>query len=534
MKKLLLIALFLVITGSLTIYGCSSKTTPATSANTPAASSSVQSALPPTAWKVTPAGQLGGDFIWASSLGITNMGSHIDANSASITYPIFEPLLRTDEAGNLFGWLAQTWEISPDKKSITFKLRQGVKFHDGTTFNAEAVKYNLEQTAASNVAGAFVLKKISSYEVVDPYTLKLNLSAFDQTLLFRLAQTVIGQISSPTAMQTKTTPEERAVGTGPFKFQSWKRDDFVKAVKFPDYWQKGKPYLDSITYRTITDPTTMMMAFKSGEVHIIAPIEPVDVLTLRKEGFDAGPQGLSWVHSIIPDGNNADSPFADKRVRKALEYAIDRKGFVEGIGMGIYKVTYQMAIPENAWYDSSLPAYEYNVAKAKQLLAEAGYPNGFKTALVTDVRGRKDIITAVVTYLKDVGITTEVDVATLPRITELQQKGWKGILYPGFPHPINLVNYVARWGDPGNYVSFYHPAGWNANLEAIYSETDSAKTASMLKATVKTIYDESIAIPLADTYSLYARNKDQVYNYWFHSNATSGWWEAADVWMKKK
>ena len=388
--------------------------------------------------------------------------------------------------------------------------------------------------AASKVAGAFALKKVTGYEVVDPYTLKMNLSAYDHTLLLRLGQTILGQISSPTAMKTKTTPEERAVGTGPFKFDSWKRDDFIKAVKFENYWQKGKPYLDSITYRTITDPTTLMMAFKSGEVHNISPIEPVDVLTLQKEGYDSGPQGLSWVHSIIPDGNNPDSPFADKRVRKALEYAIDRKGFVQGIGMGIARVTYQMASPVNAWYDSSLQPYEYSVAKAKQLLAEAGYPNGFTTPFVTDVRGRKDMINALATYLKDVGITIQVDIATLPRITEIQQTGWKGILYPGFPQPMNLVNYVARWGDPGNFVSFYHPQGWNAKWEAIYTELDDAKRVNMLKETVKIIYDESIAIPLQDDNSLYAMNKDQVYNFRFHTNATSGWWEAADVWMKKK
>ena len=520
MKKILLTTLFLSIACSLIIGICSE---PA-----PAAP------LPPGAWKVTPPEQLGGDFIWASTLGIPNMGSHIDANSPSIVYPIFEPLIRTDENGRLFGWLAESWKISPDKKSITFNLRKGVKFHDGTDFNAEAVKYNLEQSLAANLPGSFVLKKVSSYDIIDTHTLRMNLTVYDQTLLLRLAQSVIGQISSSTVMKSKTTPEERAMGTGPFKFHSWKRDDFIKAVKNPNYWQKGKPYVDSVTYKCIKDSTAMLMAFKAGEVHIVAPIEPVDVLQLRKEGYDSGPQGVTWIHSIIPDGNNPDSPFADQRVRKALEYAIDRKGFVEGIGMGLYGLSYQMAEPNNPWYDSTLKPYEYNVAKAKQLLAEAGYPNGFKTAFVTDVRGRKDIIDAVVTYLKEVGIEVTVDVATLPRIMELQQKGWKGILYPGFPQPANLVNYLARWGDATNFVSFYRPRGWQDKWEKLAVEPDDAKRDNMLMETVRIIYDESIAIPLAPTNSLYVRNRDQIYNYWFHSNNTSGWWESADIWIKKK
>lgn len=520
MKKIILMTLLLFIAFSFIIEN----------GNKPAGAA----ILPPGAWKVTPPEQFGGDFIWASTLGIPNMGSHIDANSPSIVYPIFEPLIRTDENGKLFGWLAESWKISPDKKSITFYLRKGINFHDGTEFNAEAVKYNLEQSLAANLPGSFVLKKISSYDLIDAHTLRLNLSAYDHTLLLRLAQTVIGQISSPTAMKTKKTPEERAVGTGPFKFHSWKRDEFIKAVKNPNYWQKGKPYIDSVTYRCIKDSTAMLMAFKAGEVHIVAPIEPVDVLKLRKEGYDAGPQGLTWIHSIIPDGNNPDSPFADKRVRKALEYALDRPGFVQGIGMGLYGLTYQMAEPTNPWYDHSIKPYEYNVAKAKQLLAEAGYPTGFKTSFITDVRGRKDIIDAVVTYLKEVGIEVTVDVATLPRITELQQKGWKGILYPGFPQPANLVNYLARWGDPFNFVSFYRPRGWQEKWEKLANEPDDTKRDQLLMEIVRIIYDESIAIPLAATNSLYVRNRDQIYNYWFHSNNTSGWWESAEIWIKKK
>ncbi|HSW57186.1 MAG TPA: ABC transporter substrate-binding protein [Dehalococcoidales bacterium] len=511
------------------------RTTPATPASptTPAASPTVQSALPAGAWRVSAPQQLGGHFIWASTLGITNMGSHIDANSPSITYPIFEPLIRTDENEKLFPWLAESWETDLFRKTITFKLRKGVKFHDGTDFNAEAVKYNLEQTLAANLAGSAVLRKISSYDIIDSHTIRLNLTEFDYTLLLRLAQTVIGQMSSPTAMQTKKTPEERAVGTGPFRFDSWKRDDFVKGVKFAGYWQPGKPYLDSITYRCITDPTAMLMAFKAGEIHRAQPIEPVDVLQLRKENFESGPQGLDWVHMIMPDGNNPKSPFADKRVREALEYAIDRKGISEGIGMGLYTTTYQMATIQNSWYDPNLAARTYDPARARQLLTAAGYPRGFKTKLLTDTRARRDILTTLVTYLKDVGIEAEVDIATVPRITTLQREGWEGILYTGFPQPVNLVNYVARWGDKDNFTSFYRPPGWQAKWDQLYSQPDETRRIAQLKELVKIIYDESIGIPLAGTNSLFVSRAGQVNNFWFHSNSTSGWYESADIWLKR-
>jgi ABC-type transport system substrate-binding protein len=462
------------------------------------------------------------------------MGAPIDApTSFSIIHPIFELLIRTDENEKLFPWLAESWKISPDSKSITFYLRKGVKFHDGTDFNAEAVKYNLEQVLAANIAGSSVLKKISSYDIIDPYTIRLNLTAFDYTLLVRLGQSVIGMMASPTAMQTKKTPEERAVGTGPFKFDSWSRDGFVKGVKNPNYWQKGKPYLDSITYKAITDVTVAIMSFKAGELDLEQNIDPVDAKQLQKDGYKVEQSGVTWLHSLIPDGANPKSPFADIRVRQALEYAIDKKTHAEGVGMGAYTPLYQVAMPKDLYYDPSLQPREYNPAKAKQLLAEAGYPGGFKTKLVTDVRVRKDSLQAIQTYLKEVGIEVETDIADVARITALQRGGWEGILYPGFPQPDNLLNYLTRWGDATNFVSFYRPPGWQSMWDQLAAQPDDTLRANQLKAIVKLMYDQSIAIPFQGDVPFRVSRPGVVNNFGFHTNRTSGWYESADVWLKK-
>ena len=176
---------------------------PPSSTATTSTSPAVVSALPSTVWgPLSAPKKLGGSFIWSSNLGIPTMGCPIDMpTSYSLIIPLYEALVRTDENEKLFPWLAESWTVAPDGKSITFNLRKGIKFHDGTDFNAEAVKYNLQQMLAANVTGTDVLKKITSYDIIDATTIRLNLTAYDYTLLLRLGQSVIGLMASPAAMQ---------------------------------------------------------------------------------------------------------------------------------------------------------------------------------------------------------------------------------------------------------------------------------------------------------------------------------------------
>jgi peptide/nickel transport system substrate-binding protein len=509
-------------------------TTAAASTTSTTASPAAASVLPSTVYTLTPPKKLGGSFIWSSNLGIPTVGAPIDMpTSYSLIHPIFEPLVRTDENEKLFPYLAESWTVAPDGKSITFNLRKGIKFQDGTDFNAEAVKYNLQQMLAANIAGSDVLKKITSYDVVDATTIRLNLTSYDYTLLLRLGQSIIGLMASPTAMQNGKTPQERAIGTGPFKFDSWARDSFIKVVKNPDYWQKGKPYLDSITYKCITDITVAIMSFKAGELDVEQNVDPIDAVQLKKEGFQVEQSGVTWIHSLIPDGGNPKSPFADIRVRQALEYAIDKKGHADGVGMGAYAVLDQIAMPTDAYYDSTLAPRTYNVAKAKQLLADAGYPNGVKVKLQTDVRVRKDSLQAIQTYLKDAGFETTTDIADVARMTSIQRTGWEGILYPGFPQPDNLLNYLTRWGDGTNFVSFYRPDGWQDMWNKLATISDDAARAAQLKTIVKLMYDQSIGIPFQGDRPFRLTRTGVVNNFAFHTNRTSGWYESADVWVNK-
>jgi peptide/nickel transport system substrate-binding protein len=481
----------------------------------------------------------GGTFVWNHNGGIPAIGAPADNMGIAgnrNTFPALEQLVRTDEQERIRPWLAESWNIAKDGKSITLHLRKGIKFHDGTPFNSEAVKYNLEAVLKANIVGSAFLNNVSSYDTVDENTLRINLKTYDSTFMLRLAQaTAIGQIASPTAMKKEAAPDMVAklhcVGTGPFVFDSWKRDTFVKYKKWNGYWQKGKPYLDEIKIQNIADITVSIMSFKSGEALAVENIDPVDAKQLEKEGYEIYQPNLYFLHSILPDGANPNSPFAKKNVRLALDYAIDKRTMSKGIGMGYYEPLCQLATKKDPWFNSGLQYREYDPKKAKQLLADAGYPNGFKTKLISDVMARKDAQVAIQTYLKEVGIETELVVLEVGAAFAKPRQGWEGILFPGFPNVGTLVGIADRWGQPTNYVSFYRPPGWQEKWNALFAQLDDKKRLAQMKELMKVLYDEAAGIPYQGDAPLLVHQKVQGFKH--HSNHMTSFWEPAEVWLSK-
>jgi peptide/nickel transport system substrate-binding protein len=480
----------------------------------------------------------GGTFTWNHNGGIPAIGAPADNLAIAgnrNTFPALENVLRTDEQENIKPWLCESWTVAKDGKSITLRMRKGVKFHDGTPFNAEAVKFNLEAVLKANIMGSAFLNKVTSYEVVDEYTLRINLKEYDSTFLLRLAQSAMGQMASPTAMKKEVTPDTMAklhcVGTGPFVFDSWKRDSFVKYKKWNGYWQKGKPYVDEIKIQNIADITVSIMAFKSGEAQAVENIDPVDAKQLEKEGYGIYQPNLYFLHSILPDGNNPNSPFAKKNVRLAVDYAIDKRAIAKGIGMGYYEPLAQLGTSKDPWFNPALKLREYDPKKAKQLLAEAGYPNGFKTKLISDVMARKDTQVAIQTYLKEVGIDTELEVLEVGAAFMKPRQGWEGILFPGFPNVGTLVGIADRWGLPNNYISFYRPAGWQEKWNALYSQIDNKKRLAQMKELLKILYDEAAGIPYQGDAPLLVHQK--VNGFYHHANHMVSFWDPAEVWISK-
>jgi len=443
----------------------------------------------------------------------------------------------TDEQDNIQPWLVTKWDVSADGKTIVFHLEENVKFQDGTDFDAAAVQYNLEAVVKANIGGTAFLKNVSSYEIPDKYTLKLNLAAVDSTFLLRIAQGVIGLMASPTALQKTTTPETIAqvhsVGTGPFLFDSWERDSFVKYKKWTGYRKTGLPYLDAIEIRNTADLTVSIMSLRAGEVHAVENVDPVDAVQLGKDGFTLYQPNLYFLHSVVASGNNPDSPFAKKEVRLALEYAIDKKTIAQGVGMGYYEALNQVATPKDSWYNKDLPFREFSPAKARELLAEAGYPEGFTTKLVSDVMARRDTLTAVQTYLNDVGIKTELEILDFGAAFGLPRQGWEGVYFPGFPNVGTLLGVQGRFGDPTTYISMYQPAGYWEKWDALFAELDGVKRTAILKDILKMIYDEAIGIPYQGDAPIVAM-VPTLHGFAHHAFHVTSFWDPGQVWLEKK
>ena len=525
--------LVVVIVSSLLLAGCGEAKETTTEPTT---------SEPATSETTTPTGgepQYGGTLVIVCDESIDALGYPAEAQPKGFLYyksalPVIETLLNNDSQENLTPGLAESWDVATDGKTITLNLRKNIKFHDGTDFNAAAVKYNLE---AWDVTYAPYLTNIVSIDTPDDYTVKLTLNEYDVFLLQRFATGSVGMIASPTAMAKPATPEtmaeEHMVGTGPFIFDSWQRQDYVKYHKNPDYWQPGKPYVDAIEFRFVADYMTRLLSFQAGEADYTGALYPAEANQLEAEGYRIEASELTFVWHFYPDGMSENSHFKDLKVREAIEYAIDKETMALGIGEGFWDAAYQFARPGTSYYGSDLPTRTYDPDKARELLTEAGYPTGFKTTIITDVRVKMDIVTAVQTYLKEVGIDCEVDVADVPRMASLTRSGWEDtLLWQGYPMGSTKMGIYQTFASEGTMVSMYRPAGWQAEWDAMVSTTDEATFLAILTQKNAEIVEWLPAIPLIYDHRIYAANP-RVHDIGWSVGQNALWWDPTNVWLSE-
>lgn len=406
--------------------------------------------------------------------------------------PCLETLFRIKERGELEPLLATGWEVSPDRSSITLTLRRGVKFHDGTNFNAEAVKWNLGNMIEARKGG-----KWKSVDLIDKYTVRVNLKGYANTDLTNLGQTR-AQMISPTAVKENGLDWARwhPVGTGPFKFVKFESDSKLVYEKNGNYWQENKPYLDGVEYQVIPDETVRNMAFQRGDIHVLEAIGKL-ANDLQKKGYEYRTRsGGTFV--LIPDSKNTDSPFSDKRVRQAVSYAIDRESLVQAVGYGLLRPAYQIAPGSEVTKVPDLAERHYDQDKARQLVNEAGYPDGFKTTIHTFLRiVPRDYITAIAHMLAKVGIEVDTDFPEAGRYTEYRFRGWNNAMMAHCISPFANMNRCFSFYFGGRqFPSVQKPEGWEkAYNEALSStEIDPVKTQNL----VKLMQETAMVIPYAE------------------------------------
>lgn len=309
--------------------------------------------------------------------------------------------------------LAESWSVSGDGLTWTFKLRRGVTFSDGSPVNAAAVKFTIERILdrATGSPNRVLFTAISRVEVVDEHTVRFHTERPFAPLLENLA-TTSGAILSPPAVQ-RWKPHEyglHPVGTGPFMLQEWKPGVRAVLVLNPRFFGQ-QPTVKRIVYRSIPEGAARVVALESGEAHVVTRIPPEAVDMLRRNPR-VEVLVLPSTFQVSLEMNLRKKPFNDIRVRKALNYAIDRKAIVEKILRG-FGAEPDGIFPPGVQARVKLPTWEYSPAKARQLLAEAGYPRGFTTTIWTP-EGRylkdKEVVEAVQGYLAQIDVRAEIRV----------------------------------------------------------------------------------------------------------------------------
>jgi len=298
-------------------------------------------------------------------------------------YPVFDTLVRFDDKLQPRPGLAESWE-TPDPKTLILRLRKNVKFHDGTPFNAEAVRFNLlraqDKTVSSMVSE---LINIETVEVVDAFTLRLRLKRPDASLVLAFTDRA-GMMVSPTAVQKLGDQFGRTpVGAGEYRLTKWTPGDSVRLDRFQEYWEPGRPYLDGILIRIMPDGDTRVNALRSGQVDFIMEIPTQDFASLKGEKGIKTSEGPSLAYWRIYL-NMSKPPLDKKAAREAINLAIDRGALVRTVMFGLTDVA---VTPFPSVYWASNPAlkpWPYDPARAKAKLVEAGLPNGFTFDMVLE------------------------------------------------------------------------------------------------------------------------------------------------------
>lgn len=414
----------------------------------------------------------------------------------ALLWPIFDTLISFNSELEPQPGLAESWDF-PDDKTMVLHLRERVTFHDGTDFDAEAVKFNIERNNSdeSNVSD---LKNIESVEVVDASTVKFHLKHADSSLLLALSDRG-GMMVSPTAVEKYGEDfAQNPVGAGPFKRVEYVPNGEIVYEKYEDYWKDGEPYLDKMTVKIMADENTRINALKSGEVDYAETISSSNVQNLKNDANIVLKDVLPVRFRLIYI-NTSMPPFDNKNVRLAVLHGIDREALIQGINFGAGEAATQV-FPKEYWASDPNMVIEYDPEKSKQLLEEAGVEDASFTMVTNALTQDTKLADAIKSQLGEIGINVkvqpmEVNKATATYFNEKKEPALFSA-WTGRPDPQMTINYLF------NKDTFFNTGGQTtdeiasliSDAASTYEQEDRAPLYQEISK--KAILEEAIAIPV--------------------------------------
>lgn len=395
----------------------------------------------------------GGTLIWGHSETTQNLDMHQTgtASTGRLLQNVHDSIVTVDKEFTVIPNLAESFEQSADGLTYTFRLRAGVRFHNGSALTSADVKYSFERvkhpdTGAVNFE---VFNDVKAIETPNDMTVVIKMSQVNAPFLSRLAENGAGVIMPKGSGDTQgTTP----IGCGPFKFVRREFGNQVELVRFDDYWQ-GAPYLDGVLSREVTEPTVRLTGVQTGEMHLINDI-PLDRVEAIKESPDL--QVLTWfpLSWAFLNFNHAVKPFDDPRVRKALDLMIDKKTLVRGALWGQGKVTASPSFPTSPTFNDALQARAQDYGAAKALLAKAGFGPGelefvFKTT--TNYPWHVEATQILVEWFRQGGVKATVQ--------QLTWSDWLSQCWVDRDYQVTMMNFFTLWEPDFLYYSLWHSTG---------------------------------------------------------------------------
>ena len=364
------------------------------------------------------------------------------ATAAVVLYNIQECLVKVDERGKIVPWLAERWHTS-DNRNYTFFLKKGVRFHNGRELKAADVKFVIERAMNPETKHPYprYYEAIGDIIVKDDYTITFSLKAPTANFLLNMARQ--GSVIYP--REAVDTLKSAPVGTGPFTVAEWVRGDRIVLKRFADYHTKGLPKVDQVTFRFIPDPNAALAALKAGDIDAsLFGLGPEHVADLRKDGRFEVIVGET-TNDVIMAMNNSRKPFTDVRVRRAVTHAINKADVVKLAMFGMGRVIGSNVDPLNPYFVDLANAVPYDPAKAKKLLAEAGYPNGFEAVLKVAPQYYYTVRAGevIVDQLAKVGVTVKIE--------QIEWGQWLSRVWKEADYDLTIIGHAEAW-DIANYA----------------------------------------------------------------------------------
>ena len=396
-----------------------------------------------------------------------------------VHYNVLEGLTKINVDGSVTPLLAESWTMDPDGKSYTFKLKRGVKFHDGEAFDASDVKFSFERAKdekSTNKAKKAVFDNIRRIDAPDAYTVILTLDNADPNFLFRMGENTAVILDPKSAPNTATKP----VGTGPFLFDEWRKGTSVTLKKWPGFREAAKIKLERVTFRFINDPAARVAALLAGDIDGVPRLDaPQAVKQLKADKRFTVEVGATAGKGILAI-NNKKKPFDDVRVRRAIAHAIDRKAFIDGVLEGLGQPIGSHFAPTDAGYVDLTGMAPHDPAKAVALLKEAGVTTPLNVTLTLPppqyARKGGEVIAA---QLAKVGIVAKIE--------NVEWAQWLGGAFKG-NFDLTIINHV----EPLDYMQYANPAyywGYDSkefrDLTARFAATGDKKERAKLFADIQ-------------------------------------------------